>query len=482
MAQSQPTSAKTPSHSPAWTRGAPGEVLEANKPLLKSLRRLIREGRRVEVLETIEGWSPADVMELLVQLPLKRARKLYGWLPPGPATKVLVEVSPALRAVLMEASGVARIAAIAEHLDDDDAVELLTDVPDELVEPLLERLPRGEALRERLAYGEDSAGAIMSNKFVAVRDDWPLGAVTRQIRRSAATIEKLYEVYVVDESRRLVGRLKLRDLLLNPKKTVVRDIMREVPASVHAEADQERVLELAEHYDLQTIPVLDANGRVIGRITVDELRDVVREEADEDIKLMSGVAPDAHADESLSRLVRGRLPWLVCGLFGASLAAAIVGSFEEELSRAAILASFIPVVMAMAGNAGIQASTVTVQALAGGNLWIGDLGRRVAKEMAGALINGCVVAALLAALIAIAAQVVDIEAPGRLALATGLSLAAVTVMAATFGSAIPLVLNHLKFDPAVATGVFITTSNDVFGVLVYFLMATAIYIRDGGMT
>ncbi len=476
MAQANPSAAETADRPAAWVRGEPGEILDANRPLLKKLQRMIKKDRQADVLQAIEDWPPADVMELLIQLPLKRARRLYGWLPPGPATKVLVQVSPALRAVLMEQSGVARIAAIAERLEDDDAVELLTDLPDEMVEPLLQQLPRGEVLRERLAYGEDSAAAIMSNKFVAVLDDWPLGAVNRQIRRSAATIEKLYEVYVVDEERRLVGRLKLRDLLLNPKKTIVRDIMRKVRASVHAEADQEKVLELAERYDLQTIPVLDANGRVIGRITVDELRDVVREEADEDIKLMSGVAPDAHADESLARLVKGRLPWLVCGLLGASLAAAIVGSFEDELKEAAILASFIPVVMAMAGNAGIQASTVTVQALAGGNLWIGDLGRRVAKEMMGAFVNGAVVALLLAALITVAAQLVEVEDPERLALAAGLALAAVTVMAATFGSAVPLVLNHFKIDPAVATGVFITTSNDVFGVLVYFLMATAIYL------
>ena len=194
------------------------------------------------------------------------------------------------------------------------------------------------------------------------------------------------------------------------------------------------------------------------------------------------VAPGANANESLAKLVRGRLPWLVGGLLGASLAAGVVGSFEEELERAAILASFIPVVMAMAGNAGIQASTVTVQGLASGNLWIGDIGHRVVKELAGSLVNGLVVAVLLGVLIFVAAQIVDIRAPGRLALAAGLSLAAVTVMAATLGSTIPLVLHHFKIDPAVATGVFITTSNDIFGVLIYFLMATAIYLGDAGVT
>ena len=464
-----------------WKRGGAGEMNAANRPLLRRLNALIRKNRREEVLAQIEGWPPADVMELLIRLPLKRARRLYGWLPPGPAMKVLVAVSPALRSVLMEDSGIARIAEIAQGLEDDAAVELLADLPEEMHEPLLSRLPRGDVLRERLRFGEDSAGAIMSNKFVAVVDDWRISAANRQIRRSAAEIEKLYEVYVVDENRHLVGRLKLRDLLLNPKKTMVRDVMRDVPAAVTAEADQEEVLALAERHNLQTIPVLGPDRRVIGRITVDELRDVVREEAEEDIKLMSGVSADSRPDESLPKLVKGRLPWLVAGLLGASVAASVVGSFEEELQRAAILATFIPVVMAMAGNAGIQASTVTVQGIAAGNVWIGDIWRRVFKELVGATINGAVVAALLASLVLMASVVVDIAAPIRLALAAGLSLAVVTIMAATLGSTIPMILHHFKIDPAVATGVFITTSNDVFGVFIYFVMATAIYLGSAAV-
>lgn len=470
-----------PADVPTWTRGEPGEILDANKPLLAQLKRMIKQNQRDQVLAMIQSWPPASVMELLIQLPLKRARKLYGWLPPGPAVKVLVEISPALRGVLMEESGISRITAIVDGLKDDDAVELLTDLPDDMVEQILERIPRGETLRWRLAYDEDTAGAMMSNQFVAVLDSWQVGVATRQIRRSAAQIDRLYEAYVVDDDRRLVGLLRLRDLLLNTKKTIVRDIMRAAPVAVHANADQEEVLELAERYDVKTIPVIDAEQRVIGRITANELRDVVRREADEAIKLMSGVSADAQADESLARLVRGRLPWLVGGLLGASLAASVVGTFEEELAKAAILASFIPVVMAMAGNAGIQASTVTVQGLANGTLWVGDIGQRVLKELAGAAVNGLVIALLIGVLVLVAAEVVHIEAPADLALSVALSLATVIVMAATFGATVPLVLHHFKIDPAVATGVFITTSNDIFGVLIYFLIATTLYLGGAGL-
>lgn len=463
---------------PVWQRGKPDEILDANRPLIKQVSRLIKQRQRADVLDLLCDWPAADVMELLIRLPLKQARKLYEWLPADLASRVLIEISPALRPLLLEDAGVKRTAAILEALEDDDAVELLLDLSQARVKKLLPRLPRGDALRERLAFGEDSAGSIMSNRFIAVLDDWDIDTAIREIRRLAPRIEKLYEIYVVDRERRLIGRVKLRDLLLHARKTAIRDIMRKVRTTVLTDTDQERVLELAERYKLQTVPVVNAEGRIVGRITLDELRDVVREETDEDIKLMGGVAATAQPDETILKLVKGRLPWLVAGLFGASMAATIVGSFEEELERAVILASFIPVVMAMAGNAGIQASTVTVQGLAGGNIWKGDLVSRLFKELAGALINGLSVAVLLALLVAIGAQIVAIQAPGRLALATGLSVTAVTIIAAAIGSTIPLLLQRLKIDPAVATGVFITSSNDILGVLIYFTIATAIYL-DG---
>jgi magnesium transporter len=229
-------------------------------------------------------------------------------------------------------------------------------------------------------------------------------------------------------------------------------------------------------YDVQTIPVVDKERHVIGRITFEELQEIVRDEAEEDIMLMSGLAPDALPDDSVGRIIRGRLPWLAGGLVGAALAGAVVGSFEEQLKQAAILASFIPVVMAMAGNAGIQASTVTVQGLAAGNLWIGDLGGRVVKELMGSLINGTLIAIALGLIVVAVSQFTEFEEPVRLATAAGLSVLLVTMIAATLGSTIPLVLNHLDIDPAVATGVFITTANDILGVLVYFTVASSIYL------
>jgi len=457
-------------------RGEPGEIHPENRPVLDTIEGLIGDDNKREVMAAMRGWSAADVVELMVQLPLRKARRFWRWLPAGPAVKVLTAINPDLRAVVMQDSSIARLSAIVSEMDDDDAVELLDEFPDEMIDAVLEQVPGSERLRERLDFEEDTAGEVMSNKFVVVLDEWDVGMATRAIRTKAADIETFYEVYVVDEDRRLVGRLQLRDLLLNKKKTRIHDIMREVEVYVYPDVDQEDLLDFASRYRVQTIPVVDEDHHVIGRITLDELQEIVRDEAEEDIMLMSGLAPDALPDDSVGRIIRGRLPWLAGGLLGAVLAGAVVGSFEEQLKQAAILASFIPIVMAMAGNAGIQASTVTVQGLAAGNLWIGDLGQRVTKEFFGSLINGAIIAIALGLIVLLASQIVSIESPVRLAIAAGLSVLLVTMMAATLGSTIPLVLNHLDIDPAVATGVFITTANDILGVLVYFLIASSIYL------
>ena len=443
---------------------------------IKKIRHWIKKGDVVKIFEFVHGWTPVQIADLLIHLNLESARRLHSWLSPLRAAKVLVYINPGLRALLLQGVAMERIITIAEGLEDDDVVELLLDFPATSRQIVLDALSNGDALKERLAYPEDTAGSIMSNRFVAVLDDWDIGMATRMIRRSASNIETLHEIYVVNEARELVGRLKLRDLLLHTRDQRVGEIMRKVVVAVKPDADQEEVLLLAERNKLQTLPVLDSYERVIGRIALDELREVIRDEAEEDIKLMSGVNPDERPEGSLRAMVKGRLPWLIGGLVGASCAAVVVGSFEEQLEKAAILASFIPIVMAMAGNAGIQSSTVTVQGLATGSLWFGAAGKRIAKELVGALINGTAVALLLALLIFGAAQLTDIYAPNKLALAAGVSLALVTMLAATLGAAIPLILVKLRVDPAVATGVFITTSNDIFGVLIFFVMATSIYL------
>ncbi len=460
--------------------GAEEIPADLDRNWLEDVERTLRDEEDDAALALVAGHTPADVANLLINLPLRRARTLFALLPTDAAADVLTGISEELRAALIQDSSIERIAEVADNLEQDDAVDLLQDLPEESLEPVLAAMNTADQLRVRLGFEEDTAGGIMSNKFVAVLDDWDVGTATRMIRRKASEIQKLYEIYVVDEDRKLCGRLKLRDLLLNDRETPVSSIMRKLPVSVGSDMDQEEVLDLALRLNLQTVPVVDEENRVIGRITVDELAEVIRDEAEEDMMIMGGVAPDALPDDSVMRIIRGRLPWLVGGLVGASLAGLVVGGFEDKINQAAILASFIPVVMAMAGNAGIQASTVTVQGLAAGNVWLGDVGSRLGKEFLGSLINGALVAVVLGGLVIVASQFVDFNSQGRLALAAGLSVATVTVMAATLGATIPLVLKRFGIDPAVASGVFITTANDIFGVIVYFLIASTIYLANSG--
>jgi magnesium transporter len=471
--------AKAPQTNPKpqrWKLGPPGELLDENRPLLRHVDRLVADRNVDELLRFAEDWRPAELMDLMIHLPLNRARQLYEWLPLHHAMKMLAEISPELRALLLEESGVTRIRQILAGMTTDEQVEMLVELPDELVEKLLPALDNRDELRARLAYDEDSAGGIMSNRFVAVLDDWNVGTATRQIRRNARHVKKIYEIYVVDEERRLVGFLKLRDLLLNKKSTPIRRIMRTEPISVSADTDQEEVLALAEREQLVTIPVVDAEQRVLGRITIDDLKSVAREEAEEDQRLMSGLSPEARADDRISEMVRHRLPWLIAGLAGSSIAASVIAGFEEELARVAIIASFIPIVMAMAGNAGIQAATITVQGLAAGNLWIGDLRWRLGKELLSSAVNGLAVGLLTVALVLVAAQVIEFDAPMRLAAAAGISVATVTVLATVLGSTVPVLLDYVDIDPAVATGVFITTCNDVIAVLAFFLITSRLYL------
>ena len=287
-------------------------------------------------------------------------------------------------------------------------------------------------------------------------------------------MEEIYAVFVADEDGRLVGTVSLKRLLLSMSDTPIEAIMEEDFVTVTTDVDQEEVARMMERYDLVSLPVVDAERRLVGRITIDDVVDVIREEAEEDIQLMSGLAGGEEPSDSVLRITRGRLPWLLVGMVGAGLSGMVIGAFEEALERAVVLATFIPVVMAMAGNAGIQSSAIAVQGLASGDVWTSDVLRRLGKELAVALINGIALALVLG--VAILLLPLDTTDPARLAMTAAVSLLIVIMMAACIGATVPLLLHRFGIDPAIATGPFITTSNDILGLAVFFLLATLIYL------
>ncbi|MEM9632353.1 MAG: magnesium transporter [Pseudomonadota bacterium] len=459
-----------------WIREPAQEPLEANDPALKAIRDLIRDGKRTQLVELLKRWDPVDVMQLLTRLRLKYARKLFHWLPANPSIKVVAELRPEFRSILMEDSTLDQFRDILAGLDPEDAIEILNEFPDDVADTLIARLPDVEDIATRASYADDTAGRVMARKFVALPETCTAGDAVAQMRAEANRIRRVFTVYVTDANGKLIGTVEVGRLLLAPGETRLGSIMNRDFIAVSADTDQEEVLRLARKRDMRTVPVINGDGVLIGRITPKQLTRIASEEANEDMLLMSGVSAEARSDDAILRIVRGRLPWLLAGLVGASVAATVVGSYEDQLAEAAILAAFIPVIMSMAGNAGLQASAVAVQGIATGALWSGDIFFRLVKELVAALFNGAIAGTILCGLVLIASLVVPIDAPVRLALATSLSLLCVTTLAAMVGATIPLILDKIGVDPAMAIGVFITSSNDVLGVLIFFLMATTFYL------
>ncbi|MBK1645836.1 magnesium transporter [Thiocapsa imhoffii] len=430
----------------------------------------------VELAEAAAALEPAETARLILGLRPRRARVLLTLLDDTPSLRVLQALDPSVSDVLLDRDQQARIAKIVAKLPVEEAADFLAESPRDLVEVTLEALGQPIDLVRALDHRNETAGALMRRRLVAAPLDWTIAQVIDKIREQSDRIDRLYAVYAIDSERRLHGYLKIRDLLLLAPETQVGDVMHRDTIMVSAGMDRAEVARIADRAQLPVLPVVDSELRLLGRVTTDELRAIDRAEAEEDMKLMSGLAPDSSAADGPLRIVPRRLPWLAAGLIGSGTAAFVVGSYEDALAKAAILASLIPIVMSMAGNAGIQASTVTVQAQASGGFWIGDLGGRILREIGGALLNGLIVGILVALAIVGIGEFIPIERPFDLGLTAGLTLVAVTTQAATIGALIPVLLERLGFDPAVATGVFITTSNDVMGVLIFFLIATAVYL------
>ena len=455
------------------TPRAPG-LLEVDESIVDDIAALVESGQRGMVLNLVADLYPADVALLLIHVPFDEAKRLFRWLPPELASETLPELDDDFRAALLDGVPQDTLTHLLDALDTDDAVDVLADLPEEMALDVLPTLEDTEDLAELLDYGEETAGGLMAREYVAVSPDATLAEATEVVRQRSDDVDDVYTAFVVDDAGVLRGIVSLKQFLLFPASVHVRDIMDEEFISVTTHIDQEEVGRIVQRYDLVSLPVLDDNGRLMGRITIDDVVDVIRDEAEEDMQIMSGVAGGEEPTDTVMSISRGRLPWLLVGLVGAGLSGVVIGSFEHTLEQAVVLASFIPIVMAMAGNVGIQSSAIAVQGLASGEVWSSNVMQRLGKELAVGLLNGIVLAVVLAA----AVVLLPFTAPNvaSLALTAGLSLLVVILIAAALGTTIPLLLHRLGIDPAIATGPFITTSNDIIGLSVFFFVATVLYL------
>jgi len=438
------------------------------KILLDNIRNMIQEQAYSDMERLIEDLHPADLADLVEHLESDEILAVFKLLTPDRAGEVLKEISAPIQEKIANELDDQTITQILNELNSDDATDIFSYLPRERAQKIIGLVQPdvSEELQKLLGYETDTAGGIMALEFVSVNANSDIRGAIESIRDKREDVEKLYYVWVVNDDGKLVGVVSMKDLLLEPIDTKIQDIMNSDVYSVDADIDQEEVARIIKQYDLTHVPVVNGQHKLIGRITNDDIIDVIEEEASEDISLMAGVIDQEIAEESALKISRARLPWLLLGLFGGLISAIVINHFHGSLEKILALSFFIPVIMAMGGNTGTQAATVVIRGLATGDISIVHTGKRLLTELWVALINGILCGILLGLIVAF-----WLSDP-KLGLGVGVSLITVILFSGSFGAFVPFLLRKFNIDPALAAGPFITTSNDILGLLIYLSIIT----------
>ncbi|MCE2613898.1 magnesium transporter [Flavobacteriaceae bacterium D16] len=435
--------------------------------LLAEIEQLVEQQQDARLLSILDDVHYADVAEIANELEVDQATYLIKLLESDKTSDILTELDDDVREAILNNLSSKEIAGELGELDTDDAADIVAELPDEIVKEVISEIEdreHAQAIVDLLRYDENSAGGLMAKELVKVNENWNVLTCVKEMRAQAENVTRVHSIYVVDDQDVLKGRLSLKDLLTTSTTAPIKDVYIPKVDSVNVNENPEEVARIMSKYDLEAIPVVDELGRLVGRITIDDIVDVIREEAEKDYQLAAGISQVVEADDSIWELTRARLPWLFLGLIGGVGAAAIMGGFEAMISKHAILFFFTPLIAAMAGNVGVQSSAIIVQGLANDDLK-GSVSNRLIKEILLATLNGLVLALVL--------LLFTWFWKGNFptALAISISLIAVIIVAGIIGTFIPLFLHKRGIDPAIATGPFITTSNDIFGILIYFWIA-----------
>jgi len=441
---------------------------EITKENIELLREFVDAKNAKEVARIIEHMHPADIAEVMDDLSIQEAKYIYLLLDDEKASDVLVEIPDHDRKRFLKVLPPEIIASkFIEHMDSDDAADVVAELDEELKKEVLNEIEDVEQagdIVDLLEYEEDSAGGIMAKELVQVNENWTIATCLKEISIQAEEVDEIYYIYVVDDTEKLKGVLSLKKLIVSHTNTKISKIYNADVTMVNTDARQEEVAELMDKYDLVAIPVVDDIGRLKGRITFDDVIDIVREEAEKDYQMVSGITGDVEPGDKVWEVMRARFPWLLIGLLGGILGAVVLNSHEESLKTVTELAFFIPLIAAMAGNVGVQSSSIVVQSIASGVKDLESTSRKLVKEVS--------VAFFTASIFAILIFVYNYFISGNMSLtySVSLSLFIVILFASIFGTIIPMVLNRFKIDPALATGPFITTMNDILGLLIYLLI------------
>ncbi len=428
----------------------------------------------IEKLIEKEDWSvlkqilidihPADLAEIVMRLDRNERERVFENLGPERAAEVLVELDSPIRQDILKNINETRLVRIVGSMDSDDATDIIGELEEDTAKRVLESMPSKEhhEVETLLVHDEETAGGIMALEIVAVNEEKTAHQALEELRNKADEVEDVYNIYVIDSKRRLKGVASLKDVVLADPQTRLSEIMDRDAVFIHHDMDQEEVANIFHKYNLVAAPVVDKEGRLIGRITVDDVLDVVEEEASEDISLMAGITDEEIRGRSIFRASGVRLPWLLIAFGGEIVSAVVMSHFKTSLNQIVASAFFIPLIMAMGGNTGMQSATVVIRGLATGDINLRDTGRRLFKEIGAVFLNGIVISLLL-----FGVAVIWLQQP-RFGLILAVAMMSVLFNATFMGTMIPFLLKRLGVDPAIATGPFITTSNDILGLVVYF--------------
>jgi magnesium transporter len=416
------------------------------------------------IRDSLEDVKAADISSLLYEFEAQESKYVMDLLPIERQAEIINDLDPDTRKGYLQVYSSEEIAAFLNLLDSDDAADIINELPIQQREEVLSGLDTELRIQvtELLRYEDNVAGGLMAKELIKARVDWTVVQCIEEIRKQAENVAKFYVVYVVDNYNRLLGRVPVQELIVSDARTLVANIYEDDIVRVDTSMDGREVAEIMRRYDLESVPVVNVQGQLVGRITIDDVVDVITELAEEERQMMAGISEDVEEDDSIWRNTRARLPWLLIGIMGGILSARIMGIFEDELARITAIAFFIPLIQATGGNVGIQSSSIVVQTLSNPGFVDEGIWKRLLKVLLVALLNG-----FFLSLIVLGINLL-FDGEKTLSMVVSIALFSVVIFASFIGTITPLILNKLGFNPALASGPFITTMNDLLGLGIYF--------------
>ncbi|MFT4834871.1 MAG: magnesium transporter [Flavobacteriaceae bacterium] len=445
---------------------------ELSKEYLDRFQTAIDDKDDAFILESLEGVNAADITSLLYEFDTDDCHYIFSVLPQEVDAAILNDLDEDIRERFIADFSPQELAGYIEHLASDDGADILYQMSlkkREEVIKFIENEEKASYILDLLRYEEDVAGGLMAKELIKADVNWTVDQCIEEIRKQAENVAKVYSVYVVDSKGKLLGWISLKRIILADGKIKIADIFDDNIVAVETYMEEEEVAQIMQKYDLESVPVVNARGKLVGRITFDDILDVITEIAEEERQMMSGISSDVEEDDTVWKLSKARLPWLIIGMVGGIIGAQFLGLFSGDIALIPALAFFIPLITATGGNVGIQSSSIVVQSLANPNVFAGSMLQRLMKVLFVAVVNGVILAVMVFGLI----MIINRNQP--LAATVSFALFSVVLLASFMGTVTPLVLDKFGINPALASGPFITTANDLLGLAVYFSVAHILY-------